>query len=41
VKTFIDTLAVRERFRDRYWDEHYFGLLRDEWRGRDPDDGGR
>lgn len=26
------TLRQRFYFRDRYWDEHYFGLLRDEWK---------
>lgn len=25
------TLRQRFFFRDRYWDEHYFGLLTDEW----------
>jgi [ribosomal protein S5]-alanine N-acetyltransferase len=25
------TLRQRFSFRDRFWDEHYFGLLRDEW----------
>ena len=25
------TLRQRFYFRDRYWNEHYFGLLRDEW----------
>ncbi len=25
------TLRQRFFFRDRFWDEHYFGLLRDEW----------
>jgi ribosomal-protein-alanine N-acetyltransferase len=35
------TLRQRFYFRDRYWDEHYFGLLRDEGRGREPDDGRR
>ena len=26
------TLRQRFFFRDRYWDEHYFGLLRGDWR---------
>lgn len=26
------TLRQRFYFRDRFWDEHYFGLLKDEWR---------
>jgi ribosomal-protein-alanine N-acetyltransferase len=26
------TLRQRFHFRDRYWDERYFGLLREEWR---------
>jgi len=26
------TLRQRYYFADRYWDEQYFGLLRDEWR---------
>jgi ribosomal-protein-alanine N-acetyltransferase len=26
------TLRQRFYFCDRYWDEHYFGLLRDEWK---------
>lgn len=26
------TLRQRFYFRERFWDEHYFGLLRDEWR---------
>lgn len=26
------TLRRRFYFRDHYWDEHYFGLLRNEWR---------
>lgn len=25
------TLRQRFYFRDRFWDEHYFGLLKDEW----------
>jgi len=25
------TLRRRFFFRNRFWDEHYFGLLRDEW----------
>jgi ribosomal-protein-alanine N-acetyltransferase len=25
------TLRKRFYFRERFWDEHYFGLLRDEW----------
>jgi ribosomal-protein-alanine N-acetyltransferase len=28
------TLRQRFYFRDRFWDEHYFGLLADEWRVR-------
>lgn len=31
--TFEGTLRQRFWFRERYLDEHYFGLLRDEWRG--------
>lgn len=27
------TLRQRFYFRNRFWDEHYFGLLRDEWHG--------
>ncbi len=28
--------TLRQRFyvRDRFWDEHYFGLLREEWQAR-------
>jgi ribosomal-protein-alanine N-acetyltransferase len=29
--TYEGTLRQRFYFRERYWDEHYFGLLRDEW----------
>ncbi len=25
------TLRLRFYFRGRFWDEHYFGLLKDEW----------
>jgi ribosomal-protein-alanine N-acetyltransferase len=28
------TLRQRFFFRDRFWDEHYFGLLKDEWSAR-------
>lgn len=31
--TFEGTLRQRFWFRERFLDEHYFGLLRDEWRG--------
>lgn len=31
--SFEGTLRQRFWFRGRYLDEHYFGLLRDEWRG--------
>ncbi len=31
------TLRQRFYFRDRYLDEHYFGLLADEWRSRSTD----
>jgi [ribosomal protein S5]-alanine N-acetyltransferase len=27
------TLRQRFYFRDRFWDEHYFGLLSNEWHG--------
>ena len=27
------TLRKRFYFRERFWDEHYFGLLSDEWSG--------
>ena len=27
------TLRQRVFFRHRFWDEHYFGLLKDEWKG--------
>lgn len=30
--TYEGTLRQRYWFRNRYWDEHYFGLLRDEWK---------
>jgi ribosomal-protein-alanine N-acetyltransferase len=29
--TYEGTLRQRFFFRDRYWDEHYFGLLRGDW----------
>lgn len=28
------TLRQRFFFRDRFWDEHYFGLLREEWQSQ-------
>jgi ribosomal-protein-alanine N-acetyltransferase len=30
------TLRQRFFFRDRFWDEHYFGLLWEEWQARNP-----
>ena len=30
------TLRQRFFFRDRFWDEHYYGLLRDDWRRAHP-----
>jgi len=31
--TYEGILRQRYPFRDRFEDEHYFGLLRDEWHG--------
>jgi ribosomal-protein-alanine N-acetyltransferase len=34
--TYEGNLRQRYCFRDRFEDEHYFGLLKDEWRGSSP-----
>jgi ribosomal-protein-alanine N-acetyltransferase len=32
--TYEGTLRPRFFFRGRFWDEHYFGLLSEEWQRR-------